>query len=278
MSIFKDDISLNNSLQKILTNNFQVKTLKENTDLEKNSPCVEEFEKVVLSDNIQTKQNYNETLEKLQEDKSLLETTKQGLSLIYDQLKDIKTQIKDGLEKPLSQEDIEKTNKAIKKDLDNIQNIVENTSFNDVKPLKESSFDNKKNNVEDGDLNTESVFEDASSKTIVLPKIEEVSMKTKEEYNDFLEKMDKVTDKVMKTQEQIVKYEEKLIKKVDNFIEIESNLNFDGLNSENVNLGKELKETAINGIIKDPETGKKIQIRSLDENLLLALFSVSRVK
>ncbi|OGI17788.1 MAG: hypothetical protein A2255_04530 [Candidatus Melainabacteria bacterium RIFOXYA2_FULL_32_9] len=268
MSIFKDDISLSNSLQKILTNNFQVKTLKENKDIEKNSSKVEEFEKVVLSENTQKRQKYNETLENMQEEKNLLETVKQGLSSIHEQLKDIKTQIKGSLEKTLSEEDIEKTNNAIKKDLENIQNIVENTSFNDVKPFKESSFDNSK----------KSNPEDASSETINLPKTENISMKTKEEYEEFLNKINEASEKVLEIKEQIIQYEEKITEKVDNFIEIESNLNFDSLKDESINLGKELKETAINGIIKDPETGKKIQIRSLDENLLLALFSVSRVK
>ena len=42
---------------------------------------------------------------------------------------------------------------------------VENTSFNDVKPFKESSFDNSK----------KSNPEDASSETINLPKTENIS-------------------------------------------------------------------------------------------------------
>ncbi|EKE02023.1 MAG: hypothetical protein ACD_20C00435G0012 [uncultured bacterium] len=259
MSIFKDDISLHDSLQRIQVNAFQAKTVKENPKHEINSSKNEEFEKVVLSDRIQRRQKYDNTLESMQEEINLVETTKQGLHSIQSQLQEMKSQVEKTLEKPLTEENMEEVNKTVKDGLENIQNIVENTSLNEIKPLKESSFDNNKNN-EDNNI------------------IKEKALKTEEDLRVFLQKVENKTNETVETQKQIVKYEEKIIQRVDSLVELPSNLDPNKSMRENIEIGKELKETAINGIIKDPETGKKIQIKALDDNILLALFSVSRVK
>lgn len=255
MSIFKDDISLSNSIQGIQTNVFQVKNIKENPTQEINSLKSEEFEKVVLSDKIQRKQKYNETLENMQEEINLAQTAKQGLSSIQNQLKEMKNKIEETIKESTTEENIEEVNNIVKEGLGEIQNIVENTSFNEVKPLKESSFDDKENNID-----------------------KEKHIKKAEDIETFLKKIDNQTREMLETQKQITKYEEKIIQKVDSLVELSSNLDANKSIQEKVEIGKELKETAINGIIKDPETGRKIQIKALDDNLLLALFSVFKTK
>lgn len=275
MSVFKDDINLSNSVQKIQTNIINFNNIRENSNVEQAVPKKqEEFEKVELSDKTQKNQEYNTEIESIQTQKNILETTKQGLNSINNELEEIKKVVNESFE---NIENTEKTNESVKNRLKNIENIVNDTSFNEIKPLKESSYDNTKTDVENNDkINVSANPDKEAIKIFNLPNPEEVSLKSKEDSEKFLQQVNKTTDEIVEKQKEIAKKEEGLVKQVDSLIEFESKIDLNYMDNSKNETGNKLKEAAINGIIENPINGKRIQVETLDKDILLALLSITR--
>lgn len=274
MSVFRDDISLSNALEKIQSSLFQTKPIKESPAPEEiPSKEQKDFEEVTLSENTQKRHKYDtETIENFQKEVNLLQVTEQGLSAIANELKEAKSQVEKVIEEPMDEKELEKTNSSIQDHLKKVKEISENTSFNDIKPLNGSSSDNTRTNEEkESIINVSSGFREIAATT------ENSSVKTRQEAEEFLRKLNMAVENVQNRQEEVVKFEEKVLQKVDSLIEFESNLNSKNADEEFSEMGNKLKEAVINGIIEDPQTGKKIQIRTLDENIILALLSVTKI-
>lgn len=274
MSIFRDDTTLSNALQKLQNNILQVNTFKETIPKQEavSVQQQEPSEKIDISDIASKNQNSDSNIyENIQTDKNLAETAKQGLSSINGYLDDIKSQLEKSLKDTSGENNLQDISSSLKDDLKNIQKTVENTSFNDIKPLQRNSSNNMGNDIENNDTISSSGFGDTSLQALGLS--EDFSLSSNDDVQAFLKKINSAREEVQARQENLTNYEENLVSKVDSLIKFDSNIpSGDDNLQKSVN---ELKEAAIKGINDNPDLSKKIQVNSLDDKIILALFSVS---
>lgn len=97
----------------------------------------------------------------------------------------------------------------------------------------------------------------------------EAQQKKEEAMNKIQELMSKVGEK----QSQIAELQQEIQQTVTSLVEIKVGENADSIEQE-VQLAKELKQNIVDEVKKDPEKVKKIQIKNLDKNLLLAMINM----
>jgi hypothetical protein len=278
MSVFRDDIGIGNVQERVFslvtTKNTKTTDAQNSQNTENLEP--ESFEKIDLTTNTQKRQETStDPLEKMQEDKNLLETTNNSLSSIKDSLENIASGLKERLSDNFDESKTGEITDSVKKDLQNIKDTIDNTSFNGKTPLDADSSDKSETNSENSSIiDTLSSFKDDSSNNLNLENIDDISLEDKERVEEFQKKVGDQIAYIERKHKECLEFEDKIVDKVDSLIEFDSQLQKSP--DEISKTGTQLKETAVKSISENPETCRKAQIIHLDEKILLGLLSITR--
>lgn len=271
MSFARDDVSLSNISALVQAGILKTRIVKESADLNaKTATETENEEKVSFSENLSKRlSNIQETLEKTQEGGTLLNIATYSFSSVSDNLSEIKSQLEKALKENLSDEDFEQLSANISDNLDNIQETVDNTTFNGKQLLDGSFKGNVKIESDDGEeVDITSELKDTSLQALNLPDSEDLSVKNKEEAEVLLKKINAAEKEINARQEKVSKKQDILQGTMKDLFLTEINLVEEDNSS---NIIDKIKRDAINGILNNSDKSVKMQIKTLDEGVLLAL-------
>jgi flagellin len=272
MSFAMDDIGLKNLSPALQTNTSKTRIVKESSDKAETSNVedLENPEKITFSENLDKRlSGTQDSLDRSQEGGTMLTITSNSLSSISDTISEIKTQIKSVLDNNASNEDLKELSDSIEKKLAEIDKVVEDTTFNGKKLLDGSVQDSLQ--IDDGNggkVNISTEFKDTSLKALGLPESENFSISSKEDAQSLLEKLDTTEKEIGTRQAKISGYQNVIQKGLKDLFLTEINLLEE---DDNSSITGQIKNNVINGVLNNPDGSVKIQIKSLNEDVLLAL-------
>jgi flagellin-like hook-associated protein FlgL len=271
MSFAKDDVSLSNISALVQAGILKTRIVKETANENiKSATESENEEKVSFSESLSKRlSSIQDTLEKSQEGGTMLNIASYSFSSISDNLSEIKSQLEKLLKKEPTSEDLKEASDSIGKKLGAIEKTVNDTTFNGKKLLDGSVKDSVQIENSDGKkINISSEFKNTSLKALGLPENEDFSVKSKEEAEALLKKIETAEKDISARQTKVSEHQEAIQSSVKDLFLTEINL-VDENSSENVI--DQIKNNAISSIFTNADESVKMQIKSLDENVLLAL-------
>lgn len=270
MSFAKDDVSLSNISALVQAGILKTRIVKESADSKATIEAQSENEeKVSFSENLSKRlSSIQETLEKTQEGGTMLAIATYSFSSISDNLSDIKSQLKKALTEDLSDEDFKQLTDNISSKLGDIQETVDDTTFNGKKLLDGSQKDTVKIKNDDEEITITSELKDTSLKALNLPNSEDLSIKSKEDAEALLKKVTEAEKEISTRQEKVNNKQEVLQSSMKDLFLTEINLS----ESDNsANIIDQIKSDAISSLLNNSDQSVKMQIKTLDEDVLLAL-------
>jgi len=275
MSFAMDDIGLTNLSSLLQASTFKTRIVKESSDTTQTNTAedTENSERLTFSENLDKKlSGTQDTLDKSQEGGTMLNIASSSFSSISDTLSEIETKVKSVLDNNASDEDIKELNDFIGEKLAEIDKVVNNTTFNGKKLLDGSMQDSLQIDDENGDkVDISTEFKDTSLEALGLPESTDFSITNEEDAQAFLEKIDNAEEEISTRQETVSGYQDKIQKSVNNLFLTEINLLENEDSSSSTGAVDQVKSDAINSVLNNPEGSIKLQIKSLDEDVLLAL-------
>lgn len=271
MSFAKDDIGLTNISSVQQAGILKTRIVKEASGSEKDTPLeTENIERLSFSDNLNKKlSGITDSLEQNQEGLVMLVIADNSFSSVSEIISEVKKQIK-GLDGNASEDDFKELTDSIKKQLEKIDETVKETQFNGQN-LLDGSFQGSKNIEDRGktvDISTE--FKDTSLKALGLPEAEDLEITNKEQVEELNKKLEKAAQEISKRQANVSSHQNEIHKNIQDLFLTEINLLKED-NGPNGSIANQIKSDAINGILNDPSKGVEVQIKNLDEDILLAL-------
>lgn len=260
MSFAMDDITPIYGVQGVQTH---VRTQSSSKEEKIEDPSIEKplnAEKIELSENFDKAANsLNEKLVKLQENENILEEASDALSSTKMSLNDIKASAQKLIDEELSKEERKNIEEEINKNLEKIQKISEETSFNDQK-------------IFDGSKSEEGVKE-VSLKTLGLP--DEVSVDNEDQALKIMDQVEEASQEVQDRQMEITKNSKKIIESVSSHIELDSTPLEEVSIPENEEEAQAVKQEVQEEVFKSPAKNVKMQIKHFDKNMILAMLSLN---
>ncbi|MDD3013501.1 MAG: hypothetical protein PHC34_07355 [Candidatus Gastranaerophilales bacterium] len=274
-----DDIGLTNLSSILQANTLKTRIVKEeSSDKTKpnNAEDPENPERLVFSENLDKRlSGMQDTLDKNQEGGTMLAIASYSFSSISDALSEIKKQVKNAIDNNASDKDLKELNDSIGKKLAEIDKTASDTVFDGQKLLDGSMQNNLQIDDENGGkVNISTEFKDTSLKALGLPESKDFSISNKEEAKAFLKKLDNAEKEIIKRQDMVSKYQGEIQKGIKDLFLTEINLLED--KNDSAGVVDQMKNNVINGVLDNPDQSVKLQIKSLDESVLLALIRLQR--
>jgi len=272
MSFAMDDIGLTNTSSVIQTNTIKTRIVKESSN-ETATNDVEDFEnpeRITFSENLDKRlSGMQDTLDKSQEGGTMLTIASNTFSSISDTISEMKTQLKNALDNNVSDKELKELSSSLGKKLAEIDKKVDETTFKDKKLLDGSMKGSLQIDDENGnkvDISTE--FKDTSLKALGLPESEGFAINNKEDAKAFLKKLDNAEKEISTRQIKVSDHQNTIQKGVRNLFLTEINLLKDDSSNTDIN---QVKSNVIDGVLNNPDKNVKMQIKGLNEDVLLAL-------
>jgi len=219
--------------------------------VESSKPSEESAQNIVDSQKIT-----NKKVENLLEKKGMLEVINDGLKAAKDTYNSIKLEIKAEAEKAPIKIDYKELSNKINEQINNLQDKLEKASFNGVKPF---CPDDKK----------------TASKNDIIEELDEVKKSTEGIGNLSINEQNsqtalKAIDKKLETIQKNKDKTEELMQETENQINTLSK----DKSELNRSSGENLKKDAVKEIMNKPEEATKIQVKTLESDVILALINV----
>ncbi len=246
MSFAMDDLSLTNSVdvsKKTRIVNDSQSIAKQSDSVNQESEVNDAYEKA--PQNIKTNQN---DFTYIQEKSTKIDIINSSLKKIGTYVEEIKSSI----------EDKNSSEKASREKIDEnyqkIQQVAEKTKFNGEKLMESDSLEELK-----------------------IPEIKELKIDTEKQRQESSQKIDDLSKNIKNVEKELSGIKNSLIKEVNSFVELKA------APSEKIIIetkeikkfsGEELKEAVIAGVKENPEQSKKVHIKHIDGNMLLAMLSL----
>lgn len=247
MSLARDDIGSVSNLDALETRFIKTGTVEQKPDIEKkiSDSQVQEPE---FRDVYEKKVNTTDKkFEKIQEDYNDLEKHNQTLDEVNSRLESIEQTVE-------MSKDSEFSRNFVEKNVEKIEKIVEEVVLDDENLSEQSE--------EIAEEQRQARAEDNAD-----------SLKTAQERDESLKRIQELKEKVREKQEQILQLQKELSKEVTSTVKLDVNENVSSIEAEMPEI-KDLKKAVIAEIEENPEQSKKMQIRNLSSNLLLAMLSL----
>lgn len=269
MSFAKDDLAVSGALQR-LQPEFSipdtVKTEPVSTGIEEKVP----EEKIALSGTAVNKgKATDDALNKLQEGKGLLDTAGQGLSHVKNSLTLVSESVNSVKKNGFTPESINELNDFVNSTFKNVDDYVKQLNFNGQKPLDGSMNQNDTVKFDTVEMDS-SYLKETSVKSLGLLESDKINLKTEEDVDKFSEKIDKALKEVKVKQKNLALTEIKLEKAAE---EAASSSTVDDLSKDKTKVD-DLHKNITSEIKKAPEKALEVQLYNMDENLLLAMYSM----
>ncbi len=273
MSFFMDDVGLTPISNQSQSNIFQARTVEKSNNPSTTEDAINQVEDIDV-ENLKSKVDQN-TIEDVQKAVSVMELAKNGIVEVSDNLTAIKKDLEKALKEDASKDhDWDTVNKNINEKLSNVDKVVKNTKFDDNAILKDGieehivikDFNNK-------DIDISKNIKEMSLKNIELKKEDEdVNLKSKEDAESFISKVNGTIEKIRDKEDAAESVSQDVNNLADNALSMKDFLL--GKPSEDYSdSGIDLKDAALKSLLENPAESIDIQIKSLDEDIIVALLN-----
>jgi|GEM_PF-5653378 len=275
MSFAKDDIGLTNTQAIVQAQTVKTRVVKDSSETSiSQTEDLENQERITFSESLDKRlSDDRDSLDQNQEDSTKLDLINDSYTSISDTISDMKKQVNNTITNEVSDNDLQGLNDSIKDKLGNIEEVVKNTTFGGKELFDESSADSvQASNTENNESNIPSEVKDSSLKALGLPEVNNVTIKSKEDAENLAKNLDHASQEVSKRQSKVSNSQNEIQKNMKDLFLTEINLLKD--NDSSNNSVEETKNNVISGILDDPSKSVKIQIKSINTDVLIALIKI----
>lgn len=273
MSFARDDMSIQGALQRLQVNFVQpysvLRTNSQNQETYDGYAVENPSSKVSLSEfAINRVADLKKAYDNIQEGQGFIDTAQKGLSYAFSTVTNLHDTIEKALEEGVTQEEITKLNDYINKSVKDTDDYIKKLSFNGQNPVDGSMKDGYKvDTVVDGAIDLSQDFTDSTLKAAGLS--DKVQIKNEEALKKYSENLEKVVKEIRSHSQNLSVKEIKLQQSVNDVY-----LNAAALAPQESAKVEDMTTQLTKDIMKAPVQSVKMHVYNMDQNLLLAMFSM----
>lgn len=273
MSFARDDMNIQGALQRLQVNFVQpysvLRTNSQNQETYDGYTVENPSSKVSLSESaIGRVADLKKAYDNIQEGQGFIDTAQKGLYYAFSSVTNLHDTIEQALEAGVTQEDITKLNEYINKSVKDTDEYIKKLSFNGQNPVDGSMKNGfKVDTVVDGTLDLTRDFTDSTLKAAGLGG--KVEIKNKEDLKKYSENLEKFVEEIRSRSQNLSVKEIKLQQSVNDIY-----LNAAALAPQESAKAEDLTSQLTKDIMQSPVKSVKMHVYNMDQNLLLAMFSM----
>ncbi len=271
MSFFMDDIGLTPVSNHSQANSFQTRTVEKSNKSSTSDSGFNQVEDIDV-ENLKSKVDQN-TIEDVQKALNVLELAKSGLGQVSENLNSIKKSLEKVLKEDDKDQDWATVNRSINEKLDKIDKVAEDTKFDDNAVLSDGI--EEKTVIKDfngKDIDISNAIKDISLRDLKLTEEKNINIKNKEEAESFIARVNGTIEKVRSKEDTADSIRKDVNQLVDATLSMKDFL-LSQKTEDYSGLGTDLKDAALKSLLENPAESVDIQIKSLDEDIIVALLN-----
>ncbi len=272
MSFFMDDVGLTPISNQSQANIFQARTVEKSNNPSTSDGVSNQVEDIDV-ENLRSKVDQN-AIEDVQKAVNIVELAKNGLGEISENLNSIKKDLEKAVKKDDEKEqDWTAVNKSINEKLDKIDKVIEDAEFDENAILKDGTKEDIViKDFNDKDINVSEKLKKNSINDFGLAEYKNVNLKNKEEAESFIARVNGTIEKVRNKEESVDIARDDINKVADNALSMKDFL-LGKKSEDDSSSGVDLKDAALKSLLENPAESIDIQIKSLDEDIIVALLN-----